>query len=238
MQQQANEQNQEHVESSFKELSELYLFGELYRFFKDSTGLAITIAYLAMILSSMAYLAIFFLAFDINIVKYVTLEDILATPVKNPGIILVFLFFFFFLMLADQGNRFRAKQQIKYANDKKPFGFKVLQIVLWAPKNPAANIKITSFGAIACLVVFIFASASIESDKVKDGFGNNVEITLANDNMKIKTALLGTSTHYVFTYNHQTQESVIYYLQSINSIKSLAIKQDITEKELPISESN
>lgn len=210
------------TKEEFKELSELNLFGELYKFLRESPGIAITAAYLALILSSMAYLHILFKAFDINIIRYVTFEDILATPIKNPNIIVVFCVIVIFLYLVDLTNRFRGRQQIKYANQNKPLGFKLLQVIFWSPKNKETNIKTTVVITIFCLATYIFFFAQNEAASIKDGQGSLVEITLADDKKVVPSTLLGTTSNYVLTYNIESEESFAYGVQSIKSIKILA----------------
>ena len=216
-------ERQEKPNKDLKELSELYLFEEFYRFLRESTGIAITALYLALILFSMTYLYVLFGHFDISIVKYVTFEDILATPIKNPNIIVVFAAIFFFLYVADLGSRFRARQQIKYANtEKKPFTFKILQVVLWTPKRKKANIKVTLLITTLCLCVFIVSFARLEASGIEKGQGPFVEISLGDDQEAVKSTLLGTTINYVFTYDHVSNESMIFAVESIQSMKLLA----------------
>ena len=210
------------TEEEFKELSELNLFGELYKFLRESPGITITAAYLALILSSMAYLYVLFKTFDIDIIRYVTFEDILATPIKNPNIIVVFSVTIILLYLVDVTNRFRGRQQIKYANQKKPLGFKILQVVFWSPKNRETNIKTTVVITIFCIAAYIFFFAKNEAASIKDGQGSFVEITLADDKKVVTSTLLGTTSNYVLTYNIESEESFAYGVQSIKSIKILA----------------
>ncbi len=210
------------TEEEFKELSELNLFGELYKLLRESPGITITAAYLALILSSMAYLYVLFKTFDIDIIRYVTFEDILATPIKNPNIIVVFSVTIILLYLVDVTNRFRGRQQIKYANQKKPLGFKILQVVFWSPKNRETNIKTTVVITIFCIAAYIFFFAKNEAASIKEGQGSLVEITLADDKKVVTSTLLGTTSNYVLTYNLESEESFAYGVQSIKSIKILA----------------
>lgn len=211
------EENKE--KGQFEELSELYLFEELFNFLKESTGIAITTAYLALILSSMAYLHVLYKAFDISISQYTTFEDILATPIKNPDMIVIFCAIIFLLYMADAGNRFRARKEIKYANQKKPFLLKILLPILWAPKKRNPNFKITAATVTICLASYIFVFASHEAEYLKSGQGTIVEIALADDTTIVNTTLLGTTINYVFTFNSDTKESVVYAVESIKTIK-------------------
>lgn len=220
------EENQEN--GQFDELSELYLFEELFKFLKESTGIAITTAYLALILSSVAYLYILYNAFDISIGQYITFEDILVTPVKNPDIIAIFCAIIFLLYIADIGNRFRARSEKKYANQKKPFFLKILLPILWAPKKRNPNFKITAVTVTICLLAYIFVFASLEAKDLKSGQGTIVEIALTDNKTVVNTTILGTSINYVFTYNSDTKESVIYAVESVKTIKK-RVKQKPTK---------
>lgn len=209
-------------DKDLEELSQLYLFQELFKFLRESPGIAISTAYLVLILSSMGYLYVLFVAFDINIVKYVTFEDILATPIKNPDILIAFVAVLFVLYTSDIGSRFRARQQIKYANQKMPLGNKILQMIFWGPKKRQSNIKVVVWVLIFCLTAYIILFANVEAERIKEGEGDHIEITLADEAKPIKSILLGTTVNYVFTYNPKTNESVIFSIESVQSLKKLA----------------
>lgn len=216
--------------TSFKELSELYLFQELYQFVRQSTGLAITCAYIILLLSSMFYIFIFYAEFDINIVKYVSFEDILATPIKNPNIILAFFVILSVLFLTDIGNRFRARQQLKYEGKKMPLFIKAISLVVWAPRKRTANLKTTFFFVVFSLIAYIYFFAIKEAKEIKSGESAQIELTLADKNEKTITALLGTSVNYVFTYEYIPQKSVVYYVESVKSIANHAPASEVAEE--------
>jgi tRNA-binding EMAP/Myf-like protein len=207
----------------YEELSKLYLFEELYQFMRSSTGLSIAIAYMTLILSSMTYVYVLFEKFDIAIVKYVTFEDILATPIKNPDIVITFAAMILILYITDLGNRFKARMSIKYANTKKPIWIRFLFLFIYAPKKRKTNIVVVLVSLVICLISYIVIFASLEAIEIKDDErGEKVEIVLADNNEVIKTTLLGTTANYVFTYNHGAEESVIYYVESIKMLKALS----------------
>ncbi len=221
---------QKQESASFKALSELYLFHELYQFVRQSTGLAITCAYIILLLSSMFYIFIFYAEFDINIVKYVSFEDILATPIKNPNIILAFFVILTVLFLTDIGNRFRARQQLKYEGKKMPLFIKAISFVVWAPRRRTANLKTTSFFVVFSLIAYIYFFATNEATNIRSGESAKIELTLADKNEKTTTALLGTSVNYVFTYDHIAQKSVVYYVESVKSIANHAPVSEVAEE--------
>lgn len=224
-------EQQNDTAKDYEELSKLYLFDEIYQFAKTSTGLAISTAYLILILSSLAYLYVFYHYFDINIVKFITLEDVLAAPLKSPDIILIFTLILFVLYLADLGNRFRANQQIKYANTEKPLSFKILQVMLWAPRKKQTNIKVTITVVVVCLIAYVYSFATIEAKKIKKGEVAPVELVMSADDSKVKTNLLGTTTSYIFTYDKERETSLVYYVEAITSLKPLKIMSDDIENK-------
>ena len=61
--------------AEYEKMLERYYFKDLYSFIKDSTGVAVTIAYIILILTSMAYLSVFYSYFDIEIIKLVTFHS-------------------------------------------------------------------------------------------------------------------------------------------------------------------
>lgn len=225
---------QPQTENEFAELSKLYLFDELYKFIKDSPGLAISFAYLVLLLSSMSYLHVLFSEFDINIVKYVTFEDILATPIKNPKIIFVFFGLAFLVYIVDSGNRWRARYKIKYANKEKPFFYKVSLFILWAPQKRNTNIKVTFLAVVVSLSAYIYAFANLEASDIKQGQGSQIEIKLVEGSTRLKSTLLGTSSNFLFAYDPENDKSKIFYLESIESITHVSNigKKDQTSPQL------
>lgn len=217
--------------NSFHELKDLYLFEELNNFVKGSTGISIFIAYMVLLLSSMSYLFILFNAFDVHIVKYVTLEDVLATPIKNPTIIYSYLAMLFIFYCTDKVNRYRASLEAKYAGKQAPFWVMPLRVIFWAPKKRKANVKLVVQMMVVCLVAYILLFAKSEARYIQKGQGTWVEITLADENEKVSAILLGTTVNYVFTYDHEKKESMIYYVEAIKSIKRIRLEDDETKSE-------
>ncbi|WP_100643505.1 hypothetical protein [Alteromonas facilis] len=228
-------------DEDYQALSELYIFEEIYNFAKASTGLAIAISYLILLLSSMAYLYVFYGEFNVQIVKYITFEDILATPLKNPLFLFILLMILCVLSIADAGNRMGARYRLEYADKPKPILVKVLIYAFWAPKNRKTNIKTTGSIVVLSFCVYVYAAAHMEANGIKEGKGSKAEITLADDTSKVFVTLLGSTTNYVFTYDHEEQEAIIYYVESIRSLKELresgAAEQE-TQKQTPKADIN
>lgn len=216
------------AETNNVEARELYMFDELYSFMRESTGITITSAYLLLILTSMGYLYLLFGYFDINVVKYLTFEDILATPIKNPDIILIFLALISILVFADLGQGLKMKLRRKYQDLPTPFYVKVFYYLMWVPKKRKANIKLTLATVLLCLFMYVFAFAKIEAEDLRDGGGELIELKLANDNKKIRASLLGTTINYVFVFDNATQKSYVFNVEAIEYIAPVLVGDKVS----------
>jgi len=125
--------------AEYEKMLERYYFKDLYSFIKDSTGVAVTIAYIILILTSMAYLSVFYSHFDIEIIKLVTLEDILTTPIKNPNILIALVTIVGAMYIADVGNRYHARLNLKYFDKETPWHIKLMQYFTWIPRSEKGN---------------------------------------------------------------------------------------------------
>ncbi|WP_100657263.1 hypothetical protein [Alteromonas flava] len=201
------------------------LFSDLYQFMRASTGLSIAISYLVMILTSTAYLYTLYDAFGIDIVKFITLEDILVAPIKNPDIIVVFAFITLFFYFADSANLFSAKQRAKYADNPMPLYIKVLLFVFWAPKKRKNNLRLTFVMGVLSLGAYIWFFANNEAEDIKSGGGSKVTIVVSDSDAKT-TTLLGVSSYFLFTYDETAQDAKIYSIEAVESLQYLSEKSE------------
>lgn len=205
-------------------IEKVSLFGELFKFVKESTGIAITCAYILLLLTSMAYIYFLYAEFDVQIIKYVTFEDILATPIKNPNIIFTFSCLLLLLYLTDVGANFRNRQLVKYPNGRRPFYSYLVMLILWTPKDQNLNRRIAVVTIGASLVAYTFFFAKIEAADLKDEREEMVEIVLVDSKESLQVLLIGTSLNYVFAYDFTTEKSMVYYVESIQSITNLTLE--------------
>ncbi len=215
--------------SEYEELQNLYYFSDLYKFIKESAGFAITIAYLVLILSSMAYLHVLYSSFDVSIIKLLTLEDILATPIKNPNIILVFAVIVFVFYIIDIGNRFNARLNLKYAEVKAPWYIRLLKILVWSPRTLKGNIRMAIFMAIFFLAIYVVIFAAREAKSIEQGHGSHIRLTLSEEGSEAETVtLLGATTHFVIVYSNEQERARIYQIESVSGFEPI-----IQEKKTP-----
>jgi hypothetical protein len=211
--------------TNLQEQSELHIFSELYRFARESTGIAITLAYLILILTSMSYLIVFYGKFNISIIKLVTLEDILVTPIKNPDIILVYVGITFLFYLVDISYRLKNRLQLKYLNKKKPFYVRLVTIVAWAPKSRKTNIRLSVFMAIFSLAAYVYFFASVEGVQIQNGEGHKVQLVLNDAEAPVEMTLLGNTSQFVMVFDAGQKQAYVYQLEAINHLKPPAISK-------------
>lgn len=200
-------------------LKNLFIFQDIFAFARDHTGLLFTIAYLTLILSSMTYLHVLYSAFDISIVKFISLEDILATPIKNPDIILVFIAILIVLFFSELGNRWNVRMTEKYQNKKRPLFVRIIRIMVWVPKSRKINIRFTIMTSILFLAMYVMMFAKFEAQSIKEGRGARYQITVADTEQTKEQTLLGTTSQFVFIYDLKTEESGIYHVENILKMK-------------------
>lgn len=205
------------------------IFKSAFAFARESTGVTVTLAYLTMILSSTAYLFVLYSAFDINILKFTTIEDILSAPIKNPDIILVFGLLGLLLYLVDITNFYSIKQREKYRDKKMPAWLKIFLVVFWVPESRKKQMWFIILSHIVSLMAYIFVFASLEAENIKNGVGEKVEIQIV-DKAPFEATLLGAFNYYLFTFDHQTKQSMIYYVEALESIKPLPVATQSPKK--------
>ena len=199
----------------YEELVDLYYFSDLYQFFRESTGIAITLSYLILILSSMAYVHVLYSQFDISITKLLTLEDILATPIKNPDIIFVFTAITFVVYIADVTNRLNARLYQRYIDTKIPFYVRLLNFIAWTPKSKKHNIRLTIFIVLFALASYVYFFASAEAKRIKQGEGPKIEILYGDQTVSETVTLVGTTSQFVMIYDHKSDRAMAIQNESI-----------------------
>jgi hypothetical protein len=207
----------------YQQIENHYLFKDIFAFIKESSGLAFTISYLILVLSSMAYLHVLYSAFDIPIVAFISLEDILATPLKNPNILMVFLSILMVLIIVDIGNRLYARMQRRLAGKKQSIWMKLIRLLIWVPKTRKTNIRVTVAMTLFFLSLYVLSFANGEARDIKQGLGDKVLISLADSDKLLKQTLLGTTSQFAITYDHQSNKSRIYNIETIDYLEPYKI---------------
>ena len=215
----------------YEELAQSHLLGDLFRFFRESTGLAMAVVYLILLLCSMVYLQVVFDAFGLNVFRYLSFEDVFATPLKNPKIIVLVLTLLITVFFADVVSRASARQQLRYIDTPKTPWLRLYLMLLWVPRSHKNNVRFVCVLSVLALSLQVALIANGEVERVQNGEGKRVKIILADNNQTLQATLLGTSNNYVFTYQEQEQKTVVYYVESVKSIEPFKPDEDDKKAE-------
>ncbi|AQA17334.1 hypothetical protein BST95_02920 [Halioglobus japonicus] len=200
-------------------MQERNTLGHVIKFVKESTGLAITFAYLILIISSMAYLGIFYGRFNVDILKLVSLEDILVTPIRRPDIIVAIVAITIAVSINDALARYNARLSQGYVGKKKPWYIRFYErVFFFFPATAQGHYRLTvaSFFGFLCFYIAFFAYA--EAEDVLEGNGYEVFLTLSEKADSRSVILLGTTSLYVIVYDSQSGQVRVHQMESVASI--------------------
>ena len=205
--------------AEYEKMLERYYFKDLYTFIKDSTGVAVTIAYIILILTSMAYLSVFYSHFDIEIIKLVTLEDILTTPIKNPNILIALVTIVGAMYIADVGNRYHARLNLKYFDKETPWHIKLMQYFTWIPRSEKGNKGFILALILIFISTYMYFFADIKARAIQKGQGYEIYLSLADTKDESRVTLLGATSLYVLVYDKNTKQSTVHQIESVASMR-------------------
>ncbi len=205
--------------AEYEKMLERYYFKDLYSFIKDSTGVAVTIAYIILILTSMAYLSVFYSHFDIEIIKLVTLEDILTTPIKNPNILIALVTIVGAMYIVDVGNRYHARLNLKYFDKETPWHIKLMKYVTWIPKSEKGNKGFILALILIFISTYMYFFADIKARAIQKGQGYEVYLSLADTKDESRVTLLGATSLYVMVYDKNGKQSTVHQIESVASMR-------------------
>jgi len=205
--------------AEYEKMLERYYFKDLYTFIKDSTGVAVTIAYIILILTSMAYLSVFYSHFDIEIIKLVTLEDILTTPIKNPNILIALVTIVGAMYIADVGNRYHARLNLKYFDEETPWHIKLMQYFTWIPRSEKGNKGFILALILIFISTYMYFFADIKARAIQKGQGYEIYLSLADTKDESRVTLLGATSLYVLVYDKNTKQSTVHQIESVASMR-------------------
>ncbi|MEL0068753.1 MAG: hypothetical protein VW874_10880 [Gammaproteobacteria bacterium] len=205
--------------AEYEKMLERYYFKDLYSFIKDSTGVAVTIAYIILILTSMAYLSVFYSHFDIEIIKLVTLEDILTTPIKNPNILIALVTIVGAMYIVDVGNRYHARLNLNYFDKEMPWHIKLMKYITWIPKSEKGNKGFILALILVFISTYMYFFADIKARAIQKGQGYEVYLSLADTNDESRVTLLGATSLYVLVYDKNSKQSTVHQIESVASMR-------------------
>jgi len=200
-------------------------FGLTSKFVTSHPGLVIFLLYGTIAIAGFIYLITFYGYFDLDVIVYLELADILTAGIKDPTVMLMVLGAFsmvlFVWFLTYSLASFSAWLDRKFTTGFFKFipyvvGFKGGQSFWWI--------------ALLILGVYFFMFIGVHSknkaELIKTERINIIQVASdAISNNEHEFTLLGTSINYIFLYNHDEKNTLILPLENVLSLKPVMTKE-------------
>jgi hypothetical protein len=199
-------------------------FGDVFRFLITNTGLAIFLIYATIATIGFIYSIVFYSHFDLNVVAYLEITDILVAGVKDPLVILMACGAFGVIAVAWLFVYIQAPF-VAWLYKKVDKGFFKFIPKLFQSENP------NTFWWYA-IIIFVLYSHQFISLHSKNKYESIVEqkvglVLVASEATKDSAdqySLLGTSINFVFLYNHQQKNTLIIPIENITSLQPALVE--------------
>jgi len=202
----------------------------LFKFVVKHPGLAVFIVYATIAIAGFIHVITFYSYFNLDVITYLEISDILVAGIKDPMVMLMVLgsFFAIFVMwlftyIVAPLNAWIGKKFSKGFFSFLPYiiGLKSIKSFWW-----------TSF--VVVIIYFVMLISFHSKDK-SDLIINHKTSLVFVDSEAISDknqqfSLLGTSINYIFLYNHNDQTTLIIPLESVKSLKPILKQVKIKAK--------
>ena len=198
----------------------------LFKFVVKHPGLAVFIVYATIAIAGFIHVITFYGHFDLDVIVYLEISDILVAGIKDPMVMLMvlgsFLGIFLLWLVAYVQAPFSAWLDKKF---NKGF-FKFVPYLIGVGSIRA--FWWTSFlMVIIYFIMLISLHSNHKSTAIKEGKINLVSVySDATRDKDQQYSILGTSINYIFLYNHNKQDTLIIPLENVMAIKPIISKDD------------
>ena len=181
-------------------------------------GLAVFLVYATIVIAGFIYLVTFYSHFDLEVTVYLEISDILVAGIKDPMVMLMVVGAFSMVLLIWGIAYIQAPMSALL--DKK-FDKGLLRIIPYIAG--VQTLRSFWWSAFIVLIVYFYMFIGVHSKNkaesiIEQKLGLIVVDSQATSGTGNDYSLLGTSINYVFLYNHQTKNTLILPLDSINSL--------------------
>jgi hypothetical protein len=192
---------------------------DVLKFITSHPGLAVFFVYATIAIAGFIYLVTFYSHFNLEVTVYLEISDILVAGVKDPMVMLMVVGAFSMALLVWGIAYIQAPMSAWL--DKK-FDKGILRFI----PHIAGVQSVRSFWwtTFLILIVYFFMFIGVHAkNKAQSIIEQKQDLILvdskATSGTDVDYSLLGTSINYVFLYNHQTKNTLILPLDSVNSLK-------------------
>ncbi len=200
---------------------------KVFQFFVEHPALGIFLIYALVATASFIYLLTFYKHFNLEIISYLEISDILVACIKDPNVLATVAIIFIILTLIYYSSRlmapFNAWLDIKFG--KGPLKFLVF---MFGFKTNSYFWRSMLVILVFYLVVFIHLHSDKKAKNIIDSKQNLINIQSdATTNADDQYSLLGTSINYIFLYDHESKSPLIVPLESIQSLRPVTAKEKL-----------
>lgn len=191
-------------------------------------GLGVFLVYATIAIAGFIYLITFYSHFDLEVTVYLEISDILVAGIKDPLVMLMVVGAFSMVLLV-WGVVYIQAPFSMWLNKK--FNKGVLKFIPYV--IGFKSIRTFWWTAFLILTLYFYMFIGVHSkNKAQSIIELKQDLILvdsaATTNTNEDYSLLGTSINYVFLYNHQTKQTLILPLDSINSLQPISSSKPAT----------
>lgn len=207
-------------------------FSALFKFIVNHPGIAVFIVYAIIAIAGFIHVITFYRHFDLEVIIYLEIGDILVAGIKDPMVMLMVLGSFTAILFLGIIAYIQAPFSAWLHNKFRKGFFKFLPYLVGVVSN--RNFWWTS---VIVIIPYFYLFISIHSEKksvsIKKNKSNLVQIQSdAILDTKQQYSILGTSINYVFLYSHNEENTMIIPLESVTGIKPVKKENDLNKSSV------
>ena len=195
-------------------------------FAKENPTMILTLCYVLITAIGTGYSFYFYREFDINIIKFADLSDFLLAAILEPRSLLMFGFAVLLLLVAYLSDMLMRKRFKWYQN--------FVQNRLKAKYTDPIVLMIV---VLSCTVVLMQDLAEKNAVKIKSQSQDSYQVMYAEngvDNAVKSLELLGSTSRFVYFYDHKSKQSVVISPENVSYMKKVVgEKEAVKETVVP-----
>lgn len=199
-----------------------YQTTRLFNYFKAHPGLLISASYLLLTSCGLMFSYVFYSEFDVAILKLISMSDLLIIGISEPFSLLLFFGSAAIAMGIDWISYRSFNLRKKYQAAPKSIKRTLILALLYTPKKSEHMVFLLSLVFAVYFFVSISWFAESKSEAIKNGQGDKIIVqsgTLKKGTQEV--ILLGTTTHFLVSYDNNTKTVLLLPVENINKINSI-----------------
>lgn len=196
----------------------------LLAFFERNPGATLSIAYMLLTLCGIFYSLGFYGQFDVEILKLASMSDLMIIGISEPAAVLMFSGGLLIAYITDVLSQLSYDTKIRWQNKPRSIKRFFILMIVYAPRTKATAMFF--FLLMFTLYSYLFVSlyAEWKSEQVKLGKGPQVSLSVESKSRNRQVTLLGTTSHFVLTYDHIKNQTSIHAVENVEMTLSAKVQ--------------